>query len=346
MAGQELGYLSREQELIEQLKSIIGPKYLGDDCARVAGNLLLTSDSLVEGSHFLLNNASLQDIGWKAMAVNLSDIAAMAGRPRYALVAVTVHPHFRRQDFIDLYNGIAECARTYQTAIVGGDISSGKVLSLTITIVGDVNERGCLLRSSAKPQDVVVVTGHFGASAAGLAVLLSPPKKSGKSSSADYETPQRAKEAFPVCINKHLRPLPRFEESWQLIQRTGQKAALMDASDGLADALAQITRASGVGMEIDLAAVPIDDETRKIAQLLKLDPYELALYGGEDYELVACIAETDWQDWLLEAGKAKIPFTKIGKVTSSGTIDLMIGAKKGPALNLQKCFQHIAISPQ
>lgn len=321
MAGQELAYLSSEQELIEEIKSIIGTKYIGDDCARLPGNLLMSSDSLVDGTHFLSKKTAIQDIGWKSMAVNLSDIAGMAGRPRYATVALIIPNDFRKQDFTNLYKGLAECAALYKTTIVGGDISVGTVLTIVITIIGEEHESGCLKRSGAMPGDAIVVTGHFGASCAGLNILLE-----GAAFSAPF-------------LNQHLRPTPRLSESWQFVKRTGNRAALMDTSDGLADALAQIARSSQVGMVIDLKSVPSHAQTQQIAVQFKKDPFELALYGGEDYELVGCLPESVWQSWLLEEA---VPFTKVGTVTKSGKIELHIGDQPGPKFDLSKCFQHIA----
>ena len=356
MAGQELGYFNREQRLIEDLKSIVGDKFLGDDCAYVNGGLLLTTDTLLEGTHFLLELSTLFDIGWKAMATNLSGIAAMAGQPRFALSALTVPASMSRRHFRELNRGIADCARLFDVTVVGGDITSGPLLSITITIIGKTHEYGYLTRAGAKPGDVIVVTGQFGLSSAALAMLLgSLPKqppgvgerlRGGCGTLAPLDVTSKgikqARLAYPISMNRQFRPVPRLPESWQFAKRTGRKGALMDASDGLADALAQIARASKVGMQVELTEVPINVETEQIARSLQRDPMEFALYGGEDYELVGCLAKSVWDTWNTEAGKNQLPFKKIGEVTNSGRIELLNRGQPGPKLDLEKCFQHLA----
>jgi len=243
---------------------------------------------------------------------------------------------------------MAYCARLYDVAIVGGDITSGPLLSITVSIVGSANEYGCLTRSGAKPGDVIVVTGDFGLSSGALAQMLaaSPQKRSRQrgSSTATKEKPRidSLRSAYPASMDRHFRPIPRLRESWQFVKRVGQRGALMDASDGLADALAQIARASHVGMEIELSDVPIHAETEKIARSLKLEPIDLALYGGEDYELVGCLATPVWLSWGPEVANQQVAFKKIGQVTDSGKIDLLYKGRSGPKLDLEKCFQHLA----
>jgi thiamine-monophosphate kinase len=356
MAGQELGYLSKEQDLIEAVKLIVGAKFIGDDCAQLPGGLLLSADTFLQGTHFLTELASMSEIGWKAMAVNLSDVAAMAGLPRFAVVALTLPGNLSRPQFLELYGGIAACASLYDTAIVGGDITCGAVLSLTITVVGEANRYGCLTRQGAKPGDEIVVTGQFGASAAALEMLLTalpnairqraPARHTGSGNQTPTMTQRQSieedKGKYPISMAQHFRPMPRFSEAWQFVKRTGQRGALMDTSDGLADGLAQIARSSKSGMRIELTDVPIHPETRRIADLLKKDSLDLALYGGEDYELVGCLPNSVWQAWQSEVPVDQIPFKRIGQVTDSQTIELLYDGQPGPKLDLEKCFQHIA----
>jgi thiamine-monophosphate kinase len=325
-------YLSNEQKLIEDIRSKIGNRFIGDDCAKLPGNLLVTSDTLVEDTHFILEQekARLESLGWKSMAVSLSDIAAMAGHPRYALVAITMPDKLSRRSFAHLYNGLVECCKHYKTAIVGGDITKGALLSITTTIIGEVNQNGCLLRNGAKIGDVVIVTGDFGASKAGLKLLLDRDQAKINA--------RAARRQFYACLSAHNRPVPRLAEAWALVNEIGSRGALMDASDGLADALAQISRKSNVGMRIDLDKIPIQVQTTALANLYKDEPLDWALYGGEDYELVACLSEEAWQVWC---NKAKPPFQAIGKVTDTNEIELMFGKKEGPRLDLARSFQHL-----
>jgi len=342
MVSEKEKYLTKEQQLIALVQSKVGNRYVGDDCARLPGNLLVTSDTLVERTHFILvkEEARLKDLGWKSMAVSLSDIAAMAGVPRYALIAITMPENLSRQHFAYLYQGLIDCSKRYKTDIVGGDITKGTVLSITITVIGEANERGCLLRGGAKPGDVVVVTGDFGASKAGLKMLLDD--KSLKQIQGNIAVDDIDGHHFSNCLASHNRPLPRLEESWALVNETGSRGALMDASDGLADALAQISRASEVGMTIDLQKVPIKGETAVVAKMYGEAPLDWALYGGEDYQLVACLPEKTWQTWLNRNKDKAIPFQAIGRATSSGKVELMLGNEQGPELDLRRCFQHIA----
>ena len=317
----EKRFFTREQELVGAIKSWTDSPFIGDDCAVVADGVLLTTDTLVEGTHFLLPLIALRDLGWKSIAVNLSDVAAMAGRPRNLLVSITVPPHLDKVAFRELYEGMIECSKTYGAQIVGGDLTKGAALTISITVQGKVHESGCLLRSGAKPGDLVIVTGDFGASRAGLWVLLN--------------LLDRAKE-FPHAISMHIHPLPRFCESWSMVRRTSGVGALMDASDGLGDALAQICRASHVGMDIDLEKLPIDAETIAIAQLAGADPVDWALYGGEDYELVGCMPKDSLKDWVEDN-----PFNVIGVVTAADEINLKSGEKTASKLDLSKCFEQI-----
>src|SRR5262249_38084351 len=151
-------------------------------------------------------------------------IAAMAGRPRYLIVSATLPPYFSKEKFKHLYKAMVECARTYRTTIVGGDLTTGPCLHITVTALGDEHENGCILRSGAKAGDVSAVTGDFGASRAGLHLLTA-------GLSGDVES---LRLSGSHCILKHLRPAPRLCESWALVRQTRGRAAMMDASDGLA----------------------------------------------------------------------------------------------------------------
>jgi thiamine-monophosphate kinase len=250
----------------------------------------------------------------------------MAGIPEYALIALSGPEDFYLgNQVLSLYAGLNDCCERYKTKIVGGDITRGAIVSIAITILGRAHPAGILKRKGAQTNDVVLVTGDFGASAAGLSLLENKNVSS-----------------FEHCVNKHRRPLPRLEESHELVTRTGSRGALMDASDGLADALMQIAQASEVGMQIDLEAIPLDADTRAFAAQTKIDPYELALYGGEDYELVACLPKNIWQDWQKQAPESASSFIQIGVVNETNNIQLMFGNETAHELDLRKVFQHIA----
>lgn len=335
------GLLTGEQKIIDSIKSWVGGNLIGDDCALIASQMLVSTDALVEGTHFRRDLMSLEEIGWKAVAVNLSDIAAMAGRPRYVFVTVCAPPDFAQNDFRSLYQGITDCARQYRLTVAGGDITMADKLMLSLTIIGDVHENGCLTRSGAKAGDVVIATGDFGASRAGLWQLLSGQGGNRKSASSGGQTSDPAdKSTKHYALSRHVHPLPRLAESWILVQKTGSFGALMDASDGLADALLQIARASSVGLMIELGSIPIHEQTKKVAAEAGVDPIEWALYGGEDYELVGCIDANVWGEWRKEGSKGN-PYVPIGIVTDGKSIEMTRYGSAAPPLDMRKCFQHL-----
>jgi thiamine-monophosphate kinase len=218
--------------------------------------LLLSADAVVAGVHADLSLTSLADLGWKAMVSNLSDVAAMGGRPGYALVTVAGPGG---TDIDALYDGIGAAADTYQCPVVGGDLSSAPALVVTIAITGSV-EDGPVLRSGARPGDGVWVTGPLGGSAAGLR-LLRAGWVGGGGASTDA-----------TLVEAHARPRPRLAEG--RAARAGGASAMIDVSDGLAVDLGHIADASGVGFELD--AVPVAAGATE----------EEALGGGEDYQLI------------------------------------------------------------
>lgn len=309
-----------EHRLIEKIKALTGERLIGDDCAILPGQQLVTVDTLVEGTHFLLPDISLEDLAWKSVAVNLSDIAAMAGRPRYIFAAVTLPGRFESSAIERFFGAMVDCARTYKTRIVGGDLTRGVHMSVSLTVIGEQHEDGIFRRTGARSGDTIIVTGDFGASAAGLWLM------------------QQGLNNFQHCRRKHFHPEPRLSQSWWLVHQTGGNGAMMDASDGLADALIQISRASGVGMNVHARQIPLDPQTKCAAELAGQNPLDWALYGGEDYELVACIRTADWQRIKDLSGN---PFTAIGTVTTAeqGVMLNTIGSRP-EVISLRKTFQH------
>ncbi len=333
--------VTKEQALVKKIKAWSGSTFIGDDCAVLANGMLVSTDTLVEGTHFRLDCIDWRQLGWRSCAVNLSDIAAMGGRPRYLTVALTLPPadgaatEGQMQGNLEqFYAGFTACANLYQAEIVGGDLTVGRDVVIGVTAIGVSHEAGMLLRRGAQPGDVVVVTGDFGASAAGLQILLGPD--------------QQAREKYPQLLQAHLEPRPRLCESWALVRQTASRGALMDASDGLADALYQIAEQSNVDIDVDLAAIPISAQTGEYAASLGLDPCQWALYGGEDYELVATMAADLWDT-------VELPFKKIGVViarpATSGDdsenqphIRLLEGgmpsSRFSGVVDLNHCFKH------
>jgi len=273
----------------------------GDDAAVVEitpGKLVVyTCDCMVENVHFV-KTAQGSDVGFKLMMSNVSDIAAMGGQPRYAVVTV-VAPHDTSVEWLqDVYKGIRECSEIYGVAIVGGDTSKGGQIMLNVTLIGEIDSHKAMLRKNALPGDIVAVTGSLGGSAAGLRVVLE-------------KVPQSLPAAQAV-LRKHYRP--QAQVSAGLVLAKMGCVCANDISDGLASEAREIAHASGVAIELDAADIPIDKETHEVAQLCQEVSLEYALYGGEDYELVFCVPQETWQAVAHALPKArKVGIVKPGQ---------------------------------
>jgi thiamine-monophosphate kinase len=243
---------------------------IGDDaaCWRAEGLQLATTDTLIEDIHFDLKNITWRELGWKSMAVNLSDIAAMGGRPLYALVSLGIPIDTEAESVVDLYKGMIELAKKFEVRIIGGDTVAAPVTAITLTIIGEAEDEDKILkRSAAKPGDLVAVTGNFGASAAGLAMMQ-------RRLSLDKKTETTLREA-------HFKPSPRINEG-QILAKNAVKAAI-DVSDGLLGDLEKMCLASGVGAKLYSDRIPIHPAVLKS---FGNEAIRLALTGGEDYELI------------------------------------------------------------
>jgi thiamine-monophosphate kinase len=263
--------------LIERLTSVVGAEArgdlilgIGDDAAawRVGEQLVLaTTDTLVEGVHFLPEFAPWADVGWKALAVNVSDIAAMGGEPLFALVTLALPLETEVSFAEELYGGMMECAREYGVVVAGGDIVRAPQISVTVALIGRAQKREgeplLMRRAGAKAGDVIAVTGTLGDSAAGLWRL--------RKGAAEED----------ALVLAHLRPLPRLAEA-QEAARAGVMCAI-DVSDGLMQDLGHICERSDLGAEIREEALPLSDDLRAA---YPEDAIALAVSGGEDYELL------------------------------------------------------------
>lgn len=281
---------------------------IGDDAAVLHGDegelWLLTTDMLVDGIHFLLEKMSAYDLGAKAMAVNVSDIAAMGGNPICALISIGL-PRDTPGSWTDaLYQGLADEAGRWGASIVGGDTVISPVTTLNVALVGRVEIDRLVLRSGAQPGDRICVTHTLGDSAAGLEVLRSAD---GEASTVRAKIPEAVRH---YLLQRHLRPEPRVLAGRELSE--GIATAMMDLSDGLAGDLRHICRASKVGAVLNAAAIPLSHELRVAAPLLGKDPLALALSGGEDYELLFTTSLTEVPTRLPDS---QAPITVIGEIT-------------------------------
>jgi thiamine-monophosphate kinase len=258
---------------------------VGDDCAILdLGNdqlLLATCDSQVEGIHFTFHTSTPEQIGRKALAINLSDIAAMGGVPRYALVSLILPSQFSVAVLDSIYAGLRLEAEQYATAIVGGNIASaGKSdqLIIDITLLGAIERGQAIRRDGARVGDILCVTGSLGDSAAGLYTLLHPHPS----------YPQEAQEFLRMI---HRVPQPRIQEGRVLSQLGSHVVtALLDISDGLSGDLGHLCERSHVGARLDLACLPLSLELQMVAASASCDPFLWALHGGEDYELLFTVS--------------------------------------------------------
>ena len=242
---------------------------VGDDAAVLRGDgelLLVTTDLLVERVHFLRGVIDPLDLGYKALAVNLSDIAAMGGSPRDAWISIAVPPAVEVEELDRIYDGMKGLARSSGVNLLGGDTTGcRRDLCLNLTVLGTVPPEQLLLRSGARPGQRILVTGTLGDSAAGLEVILRRP-----------ELPDVVAERL---LAAHHRPATYLEEA-RLVAASGTAGAAIDLSDGLASDLGHVCTASGVVAVVDEAALPLSEDLRRLARAIGADPLRLALSGG------------------------------------------------------------------
>ncbi len=291
---------------------------IGDDAAAWYGDTsiqLATVDSLIQDVHFTLGICSWEELGWKAMAINLSDIAAMGGLPRYALVSLALPANTEVEDVTALYKGMIELAQQTGVAIIGGDTDSAPLAAITITILGSTSrDKHILTRSAAKPGEQVAVTGYLGGAAAGLEMLT--------------KQLQFAPEVTTSLRKAFLHPYPRITEG-QLLVEQGVKTAI-DISDGLVSDLKQVCKASRVSARIEVDRVPIQPAVKANFNEKSL---ELALSGGEDYELLFT-GSAEIIDKVKRA--ASCPITVIGEIVADKIRAITLINSKGNPFNLGK----------
>lgn len=284
----------------------------GDDCAVWRGqnvNHLAKVDCQVQGIHFNLDIISWEDLGWKALAVNLSDIAATGGLPSYALVSLGLPPFTEVEDVKALYRGMLKLARLSGTALVGGNISGSPVIFIDVNVIGKTGntEGKYLSRNTARPGDLIAVTGWLGTAAAGLEMLT-------RKIDPDPAIASCLQQAF-------ARPEPRLAEG-RLLVTCGVQTG-MDISDGLVSDLGHICKASRTGAIIKIASLPIREE---VISIFGAKSTEMALSGGEDYQLLFT-AKPDIMEHVIKA--SSYPVTIIGRITDEKTGQITLEDRDG-----------------
>lgn len=316
-------YPSHGKETTPGQQLIIG---IGDDAAvwnNDASIEMATTDSFIQDVHFSLSMASWKELGWKVLAASLSDIAAMGGVPKYALVSLSLPSATEVEDVTDLYRGMTQVGQQFDVAIVGGDTSISPVVAISITVLGSSKDQDMhiLTRSAARPGDKVAVTGYLGTAAAGLEMLS-------KQLPFNPETSASLKKAF-------LHPEPRIAEG-QLLVEQGVKTAI-DISDGLLSDLGHILEASQLSARIEVDRVPIHPAVKANFGNRTV---ELALSGGEDYELLFT-ASAEVTGRVMR--KASRPITIIGDILAGKTGELTLIDKKGEPFKINKTgWEHFA----
>lgn len=321
-----------EKGLLERLQRFCPPEFVGDDAAvmttQVGQSLVVTTDVLVDGVHFSDRTTSPEDVGWRAAAANLSDLAAMGASPLGITVGLGLRSDVSLSWVERLYQGMTECLQQYETAVVGGDVCRSPVITLGITAFGQAYPVRIIRRSAAQVGDAIVVTGVHGASRAGLELLLHP------------EIGQNLSQAeLKTLIQAHQRPRPRLDVLPVLCEVTGEspRVAGMDSSDGLADAVVQLCQASGFGAKIDYHCIPIPAALNNWVS--PEQAMEWALYGGEDFELVLCLPPEPAEALVQQLGDGA---AVVGTIAADSAIELIDRTGKIPdqVLSLSRGFQH------
>lgn len=294
----EFGFIDFIQEHFKAPDGVTG---IGDDCAVLPADsdeLLVSTDLLMEGVHFLREESSPEDIGWKAAAVNLSDIAAMGGNPIATFLSIALPKDVQGEWAERFIKGYAEISCLFDVPLLGGDTTSSlRDIAINVCVLGRCPSGKAIRRSGARPGDVIYVTGPLGDSAAGLQAILK-----GVERTKDVQT----------LIHRHKRPIPRLRAGSDL-KDTGLVGAMMDISDGIASDLRHILKASGVGAVVELDRLPLSEEFLRVCKEQNWNAHELATGGGEDFELLFTAPEEI-------ASMIDFPIYPIGKIINGNSL--------------------------
>jgi thiamine-monophosphate kinase len=283
----------------------------GDDAAVTVpgGATAISVDALVEGVHFDRDRATLRQIGAKALATALSDLAAMGAEPGEAYVALTVPADLDEDSCLEALGGIVGLAESTGTTLAGGDITRGPALAFAITVVGHASAPDLFIRrSGARAGDALIVTGALGGAAAGLLV-------------AALDDPALPAEAAAGLARRQLEPTPRLDAG-RALAAAGARA-MIDISDGLGGDARHLAAASGVGLRIEADALPIADGVAEVAGAAGRDPLQLAVSGGEDYELLAAVPP-DGLDLARLGESGGVAMTRIGEVVAGEGVEIRL----------------------
>lgn len=322
-----------ERELLRRVRRWFGEDAapgvavgIGDDCCaltppKTASPLLLSTDTMVENVHFKHSWISGRDLGERAMAVNLSDLAAMGAKPVAALMALCLPPSTPLSEISAFFHGVHAASERYACPLTGGDLTRSETISISITVVGrPASGHRAVLRSTARPGQILYVTGCPGEAGAGRSAL-----------EADIHSRK--------LIARLNRPSPRIEEGSALAESC-RRLSMLDVSDGIWNDAEQMAEASGVGIIIDYAALPVSPAMVRLGMQLKRDPREWTLFGGDDYEL---LFTTDSQpgaiEHAIERAGVSTAITAIGRIVEGSGVRLA-GADNETLIMPDHTFQH------
>ncbi|MEK7431582.1 MAG: thiamine-phosphate kinase [Cyanobacteriota bacterium] len=311
----------------ENNKNII--KGIGDDTAVLLNTgkyMLFTSDMLIDKTHFLLDKIFPYDLGWKALVVNISDIAGMGGSPEYAVLSIGLTKETNYSWLENFYLGLSDCANTYQLSIVGGDtILSDSNLVINIALTGSCNKP--IYRNNIKSDYILTSTGFLGLSALGLDLIL------------NKKEPFNENEQY--FINKHYKPIPRIKEGLFFSENI-KDFAMMDSSDGLYTSLKTMCEQTNLGFEIYKEDYLICNKLQEQANLSKKSYWDFFIYGGEDYELIVAMSE---KDFFNIKDKYKTIFNSnleiIGKFNNINN-NISLKEKESSLILTDKSFHHFS----
>ncbi|MEX1141815.1 MAG: thiamine-phosphate kinase [Thermoleophilaceae bacterium] len=328
-----------ELELIAAIQRALGTpggrvvRGTGDDAAVVRSRpFAVTSiDTVADGVHFDLATCSPADVGHKALATALSDLAAMGAEPGEAYVSLALPPAFAEADAIEIAGGMAALAERTGTTVAGGDVVTAGALVIAVSVTGWADSADELAgRDGARAGDVVGVTGQLGAAAAGLVVLGGDMRTGG----GDGSPHRLGRQGEAELVARHLRPQPRLDAG-RALARAGA-TAMIDLSDGLATDGRHLARASGVAIEVEAEALPLADGVAEVAHATGRDPRALAIGGGEDYELLFTISSERWEAAAASAG---VPLTRLGRVLEGN--GLRFAGRDAADLDLVRGYGHL-----
>jgi len=310
----EFGFIDRVAPLgITRPEGVV--KGIGDDCAVISLDgseyLLVTTDMMVERVHFLVETTTADALGAKALATNISDIAACGGVPRDAFISLAVPDSVQVEWLDELYAGMAALAKGYGVNLLGGDTTASKTdLIVNIAVTGTVPREQVLFRHTARPGDLVVLTGPTGESGAGCEILLSFPTP-----------PTLSSETIETLTPAHLQPRPPVPEG-RLLAQSGACTAAIDVSDGLSSDLGHICQDSGVAAVLYEERIPVTADLAAAANALGKDPLNWILNGGEDYVLIAAIVPQMWPQLAEQAAQTGMTFYRIGEFMQGSGMEL------------------------